>query len=157
LIILYHHFQITHAIKRYLRIGCDLSSGDDIAQAAKGLSGTSLANLEPNRNDNSESHEKNQRKKSKIKTIKGISKLFYWEWPCQGQYDGYICARPLPHFGAWNYFSPSHVAKLWNTPLHQPQPSISQSTTPETQWTMSIAVESGKHYAGVCISKLKNY
>ena len=28
-------------------------------------------------------------KKSKIKTIKGISKLFYWKWPCQGQYDGY--------------------------------------------------------------------
>ncbi|CAB4401921.1 unnamed protein product [Rhizophagus irregularis] len=29
-------------------------------------------------------------------------------------------------------------------PLHQPQPSISQNTTPETQWTMPIAVESGK-------------
>ncbi|CAG8741871.1 17359_t:CDS:2, partial [Rhizophagus irregularis] len=54
----------------------------------------------------------------------------------------YICARPLPHFGAWNNFSPSHVAKLWNTPLHQPQPSISQYTTSETQWTMSIALES---------------
>ncbi|CAB4401285.1 unnamed protein product [Rhizophagus irregularis] len=80
-----------HAIKRYLRIGCDLSSGDDIAQAAKGLSGTSLANLEPNRNNDSESHEKNQKK---------------------------------------------------NTPLHQPQPSISQYTTPETEWTMSIALES---------------
>ncbi|RIA79946.1 hypothetical protein C1645_839586, partial [Glomus cerebriforme] len=55
-----------------------------------------------------------------------------------GEYDGYIRAQPLPHFGAWNNFSPSHVAKLWNTPLHQPQPSISQYTTPETQWTMSI-------------------
>uniref|UniRef100_U9UEF6 Uncharacterized protein n=1 Tax=Rhizophagus irregularis (strain DAOM 181602 / DAOM 197198 / MUCL 43194) TaxID=747089 RepID=U9UEF6_RHIID len=32
--------------------------------------------------------------------------------------------------------------KLWNTPLHQPQPSISQYTTSETQWTMSIALES---------------
>lgn len=124
-----------------MRIGCDLSSGDDIAQAAKGLSGTILANIEPNRNDDSEG----QRKKSKIKTIKGISKLFYWEWPWQGEYDGYIRAQPLPHFGAWNNFSPSHVAKLWNTPLHQPQPSISQYTTPETQWTMSIStVESGK-------------
>ncbi|CAB5201015.1 unnamed protein product [Rhizophagus irregularis] len=54
----------------------------------------------------------------------------------------YICARPLPHFGAWNNFSPSHVAKLWNTPLHQPQLSISQYTTSEMQWTMSIALES---------------
>ncbi|CAB4400974.1 unnamed protein product [Rhizophagus irregularis] len=90
--------------------------GDDIAQAVKGLSGTSLVNLEPNRNDDSEGHEKNKRKKSKIKTIKGISKLFYWKWP----------------------------SKLWNTPLHQPQPSISQNTTPEIQWTMPIAVESGK-------------
>ena len=106
-----------------------------------------MANLEPNRDNDSDVNEgnrKNQRKKPKIKTIKGISKLFYWEWPCQGEYDGYICARPLPHFGAWNNFSPSHVAKLWNTSLHQPQPSISQYTTPETQWAMSIAVESGK-------------
>ncbi|RIA79801.1 hypothetical protein C1645_839906 [Glomus cerebriforme] len=119
-----------------------LEPGRDENNATKGLSETSLANLEPNCNNDSEGHEKNQRKKSKIKIIKGISKLFYWKWPCQNQYDRYICARPLLHFGVWNNFSPSHVAKLWNMPLHQPQSSISQYTTPETQWTMSIAVES---------------
>ncbi|CAB4484899.1 unnamed protein product [Rhizophagus irregularis] len=67
-------------------------------------------------------------------SIKGISKL---EWPCQGEYDGYIRARPLTHFGEWNNFSSSHVVKLWNTSLRQPQPSISQYTTPETHWTIS--------------------
>jgi len=53
-----------------------------------------LANIEPNRNDNSDgkninddeleetNKSKKSKKKSRIKTIKGISKLFYWEWPC---------------------------------------------------------------------------
>ncbi|RGB23523.1 hypothetical protein C1646_774366 [Rhizophagus diaphanus] len=40
------------------------------------------------------------------------SQLFYWEWPCQGEYDGYIHARPLTHFGEWNNFLPSHKRTL---------------------------------------------
>ncbi|RHZ85427.1 hypothetical protein Glove_66g80 [Diversispora epigaea] len=90
----------------------------------KGLSGISLVNFEPNRNIEDEIYEleeldksKNIRKKSKIKTIKGISKLFYWEWPCKDKYTGYICARPLPHV-------------------------VSQYTVLETKWTMPITVES---------------
>ncbi|RGB35610.1 hypothetical protein C1646_759162 [Rhizophagus diaphanus] len=41
-------------------------------------------------------------------SIKGISKLFYWEWSCQSEYNGYIRAQPLIHFGEWNNFSLSH-------------------------------------------------
>ncbi|RHZ49869.1 hypothetical protein Glove_510g27 [Diversispora epigaea] len=174
-----HHAAITHAIKRYLRIGYDISSGEDIVQAAKGLSGTSLANLEPNRNNEIEDvHEldktnkpKNTRKKSKIKTIKGISNFFYWEWPSnlainrnpihdktvlffsiRPVYEGYIRARPLPHVGNWSNFSPSYIADLWNSPLYQPQPLISQCTIPETKWTIPITMESDSNENNININ-----
>ena len=76
-------------------------------EAAKHLSGTSLANLEPNRGQfKSENHEstnniskKELNSKPNIKTIKGISNLFYWKWPISGEIVGYVCARSLPHFG----------------------------------------------------------
>ncbi|RHZ50567.1 hypothetical protein Glove_495g38 [Diversispora epigaea] len=155
-----HHAAITHTIKRYLRIGYDISSGEDIVQAAKGLLGTSLANLEPNRNNEiKDVHEsdktnkpKNTRKKSKIKTIKGISNFFYWEWPCQDKYEGYIRARPLPHVGNWSNFSPSYIADLWNSPLYQPQPLISQCTIPETKWTIPITMESDSNENNININ-----
>ena len=73
-----------------MRIGYDISEGEDIVEAAKHLSGTSLANLEPNRDENP---------KTNVKTIKGISNLFYWKWPVSGELISYICARSLPHFG----------------------------------------------------------
>ncbi|CAG8530420.1 23700_t:CDS:2 [Gigaspora rosea] len=41
--------QISYAIKRYVRIGYDISEGSDIVDAAKELSGTYLANIQPNR------------------------------------------------------------------------------------------------------------
>jgi hypothetical protein len=41
--------KIAHAIKRYVRIGCELMSGNDIEKAIEGLSGTSVAQIEPNR------------------------------------------------------------------------------------------------------------
>ena len=37
--------------------------------------------------------------KPNIKTIKGISNLFYWKWPVSGEMIGYICAQSLSHFG----------------------------------------------------------
>ncbi|CAG8855071.1 17720_t:CDS:1, partial [Gigaspora margarita] len=43
---------IAHAIKRYIRIGCDLTEGTNIEEAIKNLSGTSIARIEPNRNQN---------------------------------------------------------------------------------------------------------
>jgi len=33
---------------------------------------------------------KMKKKKPKIKTIPGISKYFYWEWPVEGPLAGYI-------------------------------------------------------------------
>ncbi|CAG8647657.1 5412_t:CDS:2, partial [Racocetra fulgida] len=41
--------QISHAIKRYIRIGYNVSEGSNIVDAAKELSGTYLANIQPNR------------------------------------------------------------------------------------------------------------
>ncbi|PKC63726.1 hypothetical protein RhiirA1_463389 [Rhizophagus irregularis] len=97
-----HHAAIAHSIRRYVRIGYDVREGKDIVEAAKHLSGTSLANLEPDRDQLG----------SNVKMIKGISNLFYWKWPVSGEMIGYICARSLPHFGPWNNFPPSTIAKL---------------------------------------------
>jgi hypothetical protein len=74
-----------------------------------------------------------------------ISKLYYWEWPVEGKYSGYIRARSLPHIGEWSNFTPAYVANLWNTPLHRPQLNISEHTTPESTWTIPISNESSKY------------
>ncbi|RIB00705.1 hypothetical protein C2G38_2233323 [Gigaspora rosea] len=66
------------------RIGYDILEESDIIDAAKELSGTYFANIQPNRakkeinqlDDNSEKIN-NKRKKVAIKTIPGISNLFY--------------------------------------------------------------------------------
>ncbi|GBC08198.1 hypothetical protein RclHR1_07960014 [Rhizophagus clarus] len=47
-----YHEMITHAIKRYVRIGCELTSGQDIENAIKELSGTSVAQIESDWNKN---------------------------------------------------------------------------------------------------------
>ncbi|GET62202.1 hypothetical protein GLOIN_2v1767205 [Rhizophagus irregularis DAOM 181602=DAOM 197198] len=39
---------ITHVIKRYIRVGCDLIDGTNIKMAFQDLSGTSIAHIEPN-------------------------------------------------------------------------------------------------------------
>ncbi|CAG8772981.1 7888_t:CDS:1, partial [Dentiscutata heterogama] len=43
---------IAHAIKRYIRIGYDFTEGTNIEEALQNLSGTSIAYIEPNRNQN---------------------------------------------------------------------------------------------------------
>ncbi|CAG8785178.1 5828_t:CDS:2, partial [Gigaspora rosea] len=40
---------VTYAINRYLKLGFNLSQGTDIKNAIKGISGTQVAHLEPNR------------------------------------------------------------------------------------------------------------
>ncbi len=84
-----------------------MKTGNDIVEAVKGLSETALANIELNRNDyliNEEitneiknSDIKKHKTKTKIKTIKGISNLYFWKWPVGGEYDGYIQVCPLAH------------------------------------------------------------
>ena len=41
--------EITHAINRYVKLGYKIASGEDIEMAIKDLSGTHVANLQPNR------------------------------------------------------------------------------------------------------------
>ncbi|CAG8842807.1 41432_t:CDS:1, partial [Gigaspora margarita] len=41
---------IAHAIKRYIRIGYELTNGSDIKTALQDLSRTSVARIEPNHN-----------------------------------------------------------------------------------------------------------
>ncbi|RHZ80587.1 hypothetical protein Glove_134g146 [Diversispora epigaea] len=45
-----HHAQIAHSIKRYVRLGNDISEGEDIVNAIKDIRETSVANIQPNRN-----------------------------------------------------------------------------------------------------------
>ena len=56
-------------------------------RAIAGLGGTSVANLEPIRDNTA------------VKTIAGITKLSYFEWPITGDYAGYIQVQTLPHVG----------------------------------------------------------
>ncbi|CAG8811469.1 20395_t:CDS:2, partial [Gigaspora rosea] len=62
-------------------------TGDDISKAVKNLSGTAVASIELDHDDDEE--------KSKIKTIKGISKLFYWKWPVDDKYNGSTWSIPI--------------------------------------------------------------
>ncbi|RIA85977.1 hypothetical protein C1645_829985 [Glomus cerebriforme] len=62
---------------------------NDIVEAAKGLSETLLANIESDCDNNFVKEmeiskpKKQLTKKAKIKTIKGISKTYYWKWPVE--------------------------------------------------------------------------
>ncbi|RHZ51445.1 hypothetical protein Glove_478g10 [Diversispora epigaea] len=144
-----HHVAISYAIKRYIRIGYDIATGEDIVTAGKNLAGTHFANLQPNCDQSEEEQsnntgelfenlKKNTTKKATIKTIKDISNLFYWEWPINNDKEGYICARTLPNIGKFTNFSPSHIANLCNGNMARPQLTISTHTTPNTKWKMSI-------------------
>lgn len=92
------------------------------------MRGTSVANLIPNRENN----------KRKINTIPGISNLFEWQWPTEGQYAGYVRARSLPNIGEWINFSPAQIQKFSKTEIIKPQPQISTPTKPNIPWTSSI-------------------
>ncbi|CAB5141873.1 unnamed protein product [Rhizophagus irregularis] len=107
---------ISHAIKKYVRLGFDLTTGEDIEKALDGLSGTAIAYLKPNRD---------QRSQSNVKTIPGISNWFEWSWPTEGPLAGYICARDLPNFGEMMTFS---VSKFTKTELVQPEPMVVTNT-----------------------------
>ncbi|CAG8775866.1 764_t:CDS:2, partial [Racocetra persica] len=64
-----YHMQISYIIKRYVHLGFDLTTGEDIEKALGNLSGISTSYLKSNRN---------QRNQSGIKTIPGISNWFEW-------------------------------------------------------------------------------
>ena len=43
--------KISQAIKRYVKLGCDVNCGDDIELAVKDIAGVRVSNLNPNRNN----------------------------------------------------------------------------------------------------------
>ncbi|CAG8734952.1 9093_t:CDS:1, partial [Gigaspora rosea] len=63
----------------------NIETGNDICEAAKNLAGTTIANIEPDCNyiinENISENIKSKKLTVKIKTIKEISKLFFWECP----------------------------------------------------------------------------
>ncbi|RHZ78587.1 hypothetical protein Glove_159g30 [Diversispora epigaea] len=121
-----HHAQIAHAIKRYIRVGYNLGDGKKIETAIKNISGTSVAYLEPKRDHIS------------VKTLPGITKLFYFEWPINGSHAGNILARELPNVGEWKRYTPSDILKLTEEPLHKPTPEVSEYTRSNSEWNYPL-------------------
>jgi hypothetical protein len=120
--------KLSHAIKRYIRIGYDIAEGADIVNAAQNLRGTRLANIIPKRN-----------KELKVKSITGISNWFEWQWPTTHDKSGYIEARAMPGFGKWHSFSPSQIAKLSSANFEKPDPVVEKHTEPKNAWTMHLS------------------
>lgn len=107
------------------------------------MAGTYIGNIEPNRKEENELDSSpviNKQKKSRIKTLEGISKYFYWQWPITGPLAGYILACPLPHFGQIAQYSPSLIANLSNTEILRPSPTFSEHTQSDVKWSMPIPV-----------------
>jgi hypothetical protein len=48
-ILFIYNDKITHAIKRYVKLGCNITSGENIEDAIKDLAGTHVAHIQPNR------------------------------------------------------------------------------------------------------------
>ncbi|PKY24027.1 hypothetical protein RhiirB3_507443 [Rhizophagus irregularis] len=137
--------EIAHAIKRYVRIGCELTSGQDIERAIEELSGTSVAQIEPNRNKNNENMvlEKScNTNYKKTKTIPGISKWFVWDWPITEEAAGYVRAKSLPNIGKWTEFSPADINTFCGE-INRPNPEYTTPTKPKTPWLTSLSMKKG--------------
>src|SRR5688572_24898412 len=120
------NLKIAHSIKCYVRLGCNITEGEDIENAVKDLCGTSICHIEPNR--------ENQNKK--FSTLAGISGLNEWTWPVEGSHAGFIQARALPNIGEWKNYSPNQIKKIAKTEINKPQPLISEPTKAKTSWTV---------------------
>ncbi|RHZ51174.1 hypothetical protein Glove_482g8 [Diversispora epigaea] len=124
-----HHAQISQAIKRYIKLGYDINSGDDIESAIKNIAGTRVANLNPNRDND----------KAKLGTITGISNYQEWTWPTDEENSGYIFARALPGIGEWKIWSTEKIEKIIKKrKIEKPNPIYSQPSELNKLWTMPI-------------------
>ncbi|PKY46438.1 hypothetical protein RhiirA4_420645 [Rhizophagus irregularis] len=130
-----HHAQITHAIKRQVRLGLDIMEGADIETAIRDIRGTSVAHLELNRT-------KDQNKRAK-NTLPGNSNLFEWTWPGEGSMAGYILGREIPNVGEWTNFSPAQISNLQKKKIEIPEPMSSTHTTPKNEWVIAMPNISG--------------
>ncbi|CAG8572329.1 4197_t:CDS:2 [Gigaspora rosea] len=129
---------IAHTIKWYVRIGCNVVEESDIVTATKHFARTYLANIEPNRHQQTNLVTENPgKKKPHVETIAGISKYNFWQWPIAGPLAEYIVACPLPHFGASVHFSPAMITSLCNEEISRPIPVISTHTEPQSKWKMA--------------------
>jgi hypothetical protein len=106
-------------------VGYDLKEGSDIEAAIANLGGTSVAQITPNR----------QKNKGMTKTLAGISNLYEWQWPKEGEHAGWVKARTLPNIGEWTYYSSAQFSK--------PTPETTTPTTPSSLWTMPKPYGSG--------------
>ncbi|GBB84692.1 hypothetical protein RclHR1_11280002 [Rhizophagus clarus] len=110
---------ISQIIKRYVKLGCTIKSGDDIEAAIHDIAGTKVANLLPNRNQ----------EKEKIGTIAGIKSLHEWTWPVQGEDIGFVCTRILPGIGEWKKWFPAQIKKIQKQRKNEkPNPEYSTHT-----------------------------
>ncbi|RHZ79736.1 hypothetical protein Glove_141g92 [Diversispora epigaea] len=125
----FHRAQIVHAIKRYVRIGFEIKEGNDIEKAIKDLRGTSIGELNPNR----------EKLDKKIKSLVGISNLNEWKWPIEGPFAGYIQARPLPKIGNYINYSPAQIEKLSKSETIKPKPTLSTPTNSQFTWIVPIS------------------
>ncbi|GES80418.1 hypothetical protein GLOIN_2v1483553 [Rhizophagus clarus] len=115
--------EITHVIKYYVKLGYKIASGEDIEMAIKGLSGTHIANLQPNREQ---------------ETITEIQNWNEFTWVYNDEETGYIHTRPLPRFGELNKFSPSKIQKIVkNRIIIKPNPIISEHSNSQKPWNIS--------------------
>ena len=78
--------------------------------------------------------------------MSNVSNLFHWEWPNDGEHDGFILGRPLPYIGSWTYFSPLDITKLVEKQIHKPTPSVTLHTKPKQCWTIPLPQGKGKKF-----------
>ncbi|RHZ77157.1 hypothetical protein Glove_184g91 [Diversispora epigaea] len=123
-----HHAQIAHAIKRYVRVGFEIKEGIDIENAIKDLCGTSIGELNPNR-------EKNDKK---IKSLVGISNMNEWKWPIDGPFAGSILARSLSNIGDFTNYSFTQIQKLSKSEIIKPSPTFTTPSVPKSLWTIPM-------------------
>ncbi|CAB4485152.1 unnamed protein product [Rhizophagus irregularis] len=120
---------ISHAIKRWVKIGHEIEEGEDIENAIKDLSGTHVSHLEPDRD----------KEKGKLGTINGISNWHEFTWPETGENTGYICTRALPEFGNWNKISHCQIDKITKSrTFGKPTPIYTTHTQPSKSWTVPL-------------------
>ncbi|CAG8737526.1 9503_t:CDS:1, partial [Racocetra fulgida] len=117
--------QISHAINRYIRLGFDVTVGQDIENAIKGIKGTSVANLNPIRDRGNGNN-----------TLPGNSNWFEWQWPTTGEFSGCIRAQDIPGIGEWKIFTIAELDKFCKKDIHKPIPQVSTHTTPSSEWEM---------------------
>ncbi|CAG8480536.1 3279_t:CDS:10 [Scutellospora calospora] len=113
---------IAHAIKRYIRIGCNLTDRTNIETVFQNLSGISVAHIEPNRN-------KSVKKLMDQDNIKISSEL------PNHQLEANIGKKKIKTIpSVWTEFHPEQIATFYN----RPSPIFSESSKPKNSWTIPI-------------------